>query len=135
MKMAAALMTPLPYCLDPITLEAADSFKDCTESNFDEKWIPGTSAPFALASDEHVYALMPLDDDVRSTPVTELSDIPQCLHAFPPYLLAVAFRHLQTHLRLKPQNILIHSFRITACRHCPSVWKCVPLIQMILYKF
>ncbi|KAM7541235.1 hypothetical protein Aperf_G00000043389 [Anoplocephala perfoliata] len=118
MKMATALMTPLPYCLDPIAFEAADSVTDGTESNLDQKWVPGTSAPFALASDEHVYTLMPVDDDIKSKPVTKLSDIPQCLHAFPPYLLAALPKRLE--VRSLDPNDLIQVLNIPRIRHMCS---------------
>lgn len=94
-------MTPLPYCLDPIVFESADT--DTLDNTPDERWIPGTSAPFAVASDENLYTLMPVDDDVGGTVLSKLSDIPQCLHAFAPYLCAVGLHpFLDKSPKLKP---------------------------------
>ncbi|VDO05129.1 unnamed protein product [Rodentolepis nana] len=114
MKMATAIMTPLPYCLDPVTFEATNSEKDDLEKTPDEKWVLGTSAPFAMASDENLYTLLPLNDDVGSTPTSTLSDIPQCLHAFPPYLLAALPKRLEIH-SLEP-NDLVQAIKIPRIR-------------------
>nr|CDS31910.1 Vam6:Vps39 protein [Hymenolepis microstoma] len=105
MKMATAIMAPLPYCLDLVIYEAANTEKEGLDDTPDEKWILGTSAPFAVASDENLYTLMPLNDDVGSTPTSTLSDIPQCLHAFSPYLLAALPKRLEIH-SLEPNDLV-----------------------------
>ncbi|VDK34283.1 unnamed protein product [Taenia asiatica] len=100
-KVATTLMSPLPYCMDPIIFDEIESPKttstnstsgepgvDSAKGNCYDKWVVGASAPFVFASDESFFTLMPDDDDVKSTPTFTWSDIAQCIQVFPPFLLA-----------------------------------------------
>lgn len=68
---------------------------DSAEGPFN-RWAPGSTAPFALASDESLFTLLPTDSDVTRDSYLKWSDIAQCIHVFPPYLLAVGHPHTTT---------------------------------------
>ncbi|EUB56684.1 hypothetical protein EGR_08412 [Echinococcus granulosus] len=104
-KVATTLMSPLPYCMDPVTFDeivlpktastnttSDEPDVDSTKENCGDKWVVGASAPFIFASDESFFTLMPDDTDVKSTPTFTWSDIAQCIQVFPPFLLAVIIK-------------------------------------------
>ncbi|KAL5111392.1 Vam6/Vps39-like protein [Taenia crassiceps] len=126
-KVSTTLMSPLPYCVDPITFSEIDSPKatttnstsdepevDNSRGNCSHKWVVGASAPFVFASDESFFILMPDDGDVKSTPTFTLSDIAQCIQVFPPFLLAGLPKQLE--VRSLDPNLLVQTFTIPRIR-------------------
>ncbi|VDM35644.1 unnamed protein product [Hydatigera taeniaeformis] len=123
-KVTTTLMSPLPYCMDPITFDEVGSTKtstdiksedpDVAKLNCCDKWVVGASAPFVFASDESFFVLLPDDADVKSTPACTCSDIAQCIQVFPPFLLVGLPKQLEVH-SLDP-SLLMQTFTIPRIR-------------------
>ncbi|KAL5970135.1 Vam6/Vps39-like protein, partial [Taenia solium] len=126
-KVATTLMSPLPYCMDPIVFDEIESPKttslnstsgepgvDSARGNCYDKWVVGASAPFVFASDESFFTLVPDDDDVKSTPTFTWSDIAQCIEVFPPFLLAGLPKQLE--VRSLDPSLLVQTLAIPRIR-------------------
>nr|CDS22825.1 Vam6:Vps39 protein [Echinococcus granulosus] len=126
-KVATTLMSPLPYCMDPVTFDeivlpktastnttSDEPDVDSTKENCGDKWVVGASAPFIFASDESFFTLMPDDTDVKSTPTFTWSDIAQCIQVFPPFLLAGLSKQLE--VRCLDPCVLVQTFAIPRIR-------------------
>ncbi|VDN21570.1 unnamed protein product, partial [Dibothriocephalus latus] len=109
-KLAGTLMSPLPYCLDQVVFkkykssvnssslhglssseeksDAENSTNSVDPSLESSSWMTGSAAPFALASDDQLFTLLPNTGFIDEKPVFRWSGIPQCFQVCPPYLLA-----------------------------------------------
>ncbi|BHF60989.1 Vam6/Vps39-like protein [Sparganum proliferum] len=115
-KLAGTLMSPLPYCLDQVVFQkcrtttnssgmrgpSSPTHLDHTDDRSDNEnststidpalesssWMTGSAAPFALASDDQLFTLLPNAGSIDEKPAFRWSGIPQCFQVCPPYLLA-----------------------------------------------
>uniref|UniRef100_A0A0X3P3Z9 Vam6/Vps39-like protein n=1 Tax=Schistocephalus solidus TaxID=70667 RepID=A0A0X3P3Z9_SCHSO len=123
-KLAGTLMSPLPYCLDQVAFHkygtpanskrrrrfssSAHLDQTANEKSDNENsagtvdpsleaslWMTGSAAPFALASDDQLFTLLPNTGFIDEKPAFRWSGIPQCFQFCPPYLLAGLTKSLE----------------------------------------